>query len=110
MACDQQLDLFGDVLFPETDEKGCDSFDGLVYVPPNENVSIPCSALSEKQKSFLIDRLCWDKDWFLINPDVNHFHCIKEVQGWFTEAGEIEKGARVITFNDIFIPEDDMQS
>ena len=100
---EEQLDLFEDTLPPETDEKGCDSFDNLVYITPSENVSIPLDKLSEEQKIFLISRLDWDKDWFYINTDINHFHYIHEAKKWFTEAGEIGNEEKVVCFNDIFI-------
>ena len=38
---EEQLDLFENTLPPETDEKGCDSFEDLVYVTPKE----PCQIL-----------------------------------------------------------------
>ena len=45
-----QLDLFENTLPPETDEKGCDSFDDLVYVPPkrdlvNIRLVVPCQRI-----------------------------------------------------------------
>lgn len=103
-----QLALFENTLPPETDEKGCHSFEDLVYVSPKENVNIPCSALSEKQKSFLIDRLSWDKVWFYIHPAVNHFYYISKLQKWYTEVEEVGEEEQVVSFNDIFIHKDDL--
>ena len=52
-----QLDLFenvsSDTLPPETDEKGCDGFDDLVYVTPKESCQLLLTGLTLEQEEFL---------------------------------------------------------
>ena len=102
-----QLDLFEDVsldtLPPETDEKGCDSFDDLVYVAPKVSCQILLADLTEDQEKFLQGNLKFDTS-FTREPTDNvlWFSCID--RDWIYDHEDNIFGH--ITFNDIYIHKD----
>lgn len=102
-----QLDLFENTLPPETDEKGCDSFDDLVYVPPSESCQIRLSTLSEDQMKFLDDNLEFDERFIKV-----YFHdmlCyIFSEKNWVYGSDGVSLN-NYIFFNDIFIHKDNLE-
>tara|TARA_Y100001956_G_scaffold63134_1_gene63367 strand:- start:235 stop:567 length:333 start_codon:yes stop_codon:yes gene_type:complete len=104
---EEQLDLFEDTLPPETDEKGCNSFDDLVYVPPKENCKLLLSTLSEDQEKFLDDNLEFDERFI---KDYYHdalCYTFSEQDWIYGTKGFAVK--EYITFNDIFVHKDDLE-
>ena len=104
-----QLDLFEDTLPPETDEKGCDSFDDLVYVMPTEDTCVPYDILTVDQKEFLLNRLNFNTTNGHNEPNACHFSYCPSSDLWFTETEDIEEGEHIAIFNDIFIHKDDLE-
>ena len=107
---EEQLDLFEDVskdmLPPETDEKGCDSFDDLVYVPPKKGSQILISLLSEDQEKFLQDNLEFGERYTRKVTDNILWFSSTEMD-WRYDYEYVEYS--YIGFNDIFIHKDDLE-
>tara|TARA_Y100001963_G_C6613300_1_gene368105 strand:+ start:69 stop:434 length:366 start_codon:yes stop_codon:yes gene_type:complete len=101
-----QLDLFENTLPPETNEKGCDSFDDLVYVAPKVCCQLYLSSLSEDQKKFIQENLVFDES-FTREPTDNVLWFSPTEMDWIYDYEDMKYD--YTTFNDIFIHKDDLE-
>ena len=76
-----------------------ESFEGLVYIPPKEDVSILYSQLSEEQKNFLLENLVFCTSYGHNESYALTFNYQKDEGVWYTD---IIEDPCIKTFNDIF--------
>ena len=101
-----QLDLFENTLPPETNEKGCDSFDDLVYVAPKVNCQLYLSSLSNDQEKFLQENLVFDES-FTRGSNDNVLWFSSTEMDWIYDYEDMNYD--YTTFNDIFIHKEDLE-
>ena len=104
---EEQLDLFENTLPPETDEKGCDSFEDLVYVTPKEPCQILIPNLTEEQEEFLYKNLTFDSYFQGIengHEDFLYYNFLHKE--WLYDT---RTDVAVVSFNDIFIHKDELE-
>ena len=111
---EEQLDLFKEVsedvsedtLPPETEEKGCGSFDDLVYVAPKGDCQIFLSSLSDEQESFLQGNLNFDTHFKKVKEydEDSLYYCGIDRDWIYSKSNSV---FLPIFFNDIFIHKDD---
>ena len=106
---EEQLDLFENTLPPETDEKGCDSFDDLVYVAPKAACQILLEDLTLDQVGFLQNNLNFDPRFKKVKGDNEDCLYYSRLQrDWIY--GESSSFSLTIFFNDIFIHIEDWRN
>lgn len=84
------------------DEVGCDSFDDLVYIAPDWDVSLDYNNLSSEQKDFLLSTLIFEKRFGHNEVDACSFSYGWRDKKWFTEKIPTHPKDKVTTFNQLF--------